>query len=366
MKTKIITCHDVYNVGASLQAYALQHYLINLGHDVEIIDYKPDYLSKHYNIKVVSNPHFDRPIIRNLYLAMKLPGRLKALKSERKKNFDRFRSEKLKLTSKRYHSNEELITELPDADLFICGSDQIWNPLFQNGKDAAFFLDFVPKNKKKVSYAASFAVESISELDKIRMRQWLCKLDAISVREKSGLSILESMGLKGSCVCDPVLLLTREKWDNIIEPFDSEKYLFVYDFDHSPFVVEVVRKIAKERNLKIYSFFESPIADKVLKDVGPQEFLGVIKNAEVVLSNSFHATVFSVIYHTDFYVIERKEAINTRMKDFLTLLGLEECLISKETLKQLNSEINWKNVDEQLIPVIEESKEYLRKISSST
>lgn len=366
MKIKTITCHDVYNVGASLQAYALQQYLMNLGHDVEIIDYKPDYLSKHYNIRAVNNPRFDRPIIRTVYLAMKLPGRLKALKSERKKNFDQFRREKLKLTSKRYHSNEELIAELPDADLFICGSDQIWNPLFQNGKDAAFFLNFVPENKKKVSYAASFAVETISESDKIRMQQWLRKFDAISVREKSGLFILESMGLKGKCVCDPVLLLNREKWDSIIQSFDSEKYLFMYDFDSSAFVMEVVQRIAKERNLKIYSFFESPIADKVLKNLGPQEFLGVIKNADVVLSNSFHATVFSVIYHKEFYVIERDEAINTRMKDFLTLLGLEERLISKEILKILNREVNWKNVDEQLILVIEESKEYLRKISSST
>lgn len=366
MKIKTITCHDVYNVGASLQAYALQQYLMNLGHDVEIIDYKPNYLSKHYNIRAVNNPCFDRPIIRTVYLAMKLPGRLKALKSERKKNFDRFRREKLKLTSKKYCSNEELIIDLPDADLFICGSDQIWNPLFQNGKDAAFFLDFVPENRKKASYAASFAVETISELDKIRMQEWLGSFDAISVREKSGISILERMGLKGKCVCDPVLLLTREKWDSISQPFDSEKYLFVYDFDNSAFMMEVVQRIAKERNLKICSFFESSIADKVLKDLGPQEFLGVIKNADVVLSNSFHATVFSVIYHKEFYVIERNEAINTRMKDFLALLGLEERLISRQTLKLLNREINWKSVEEQIIPVIEESKEYLKKVSSST
>lgn len=365
MKIKTITCHDVYNVGASLQAYALQQYLMNLGHDVEIIDYKPNYLSKHYNIRAVNNPCFDRPIIRTVYLAMKLPGRLKALKSERKKNFDRFRREKLKLTSKKYCSNEELITEMPDADLFICGSDQIWNPLFQNGKDGAFFLDFVPENKKKVSYAASFAVETISEPDKIRMQQWLCKLDAISVREKSGLSILESMGLNGRCVCDPVLLLKREEWDSIMLPFDNEKYLFVYDFDYSAFITEVVQKIAQKRNLKIYSFFESPIADKVLKDVGPQEFLGVIKNADIVLSNSFHATVFSVIYQKEFYVIEREEEINVRMKDFLALVGLEDRLISKETLKISYIEINWKNVEEKILPAVNRSKEYLEKICNS-
>lgn len=105
MKICTITCHDVYNVGASLQAYALQTYLKSLGHDVKIIDYKPDYLSKHYRLDIVSNPKYDKPFLKQAYLLAKLPGRLHML--PRKKAFDSFTAKYLDLT-KRYTSNEEL------------------------------------------------------------------------------------------------------------------------------------------------------------------------------------------------------------------------------------------------------------------
>lgn len=105
MKIKTITCHDVYNYGASLQAYALMSYLKQLGHDVEIIDYKPDYLNNHYKLKVV-NPVYDKPIIKQLYLLAKLIPHLRSLK--RKKLFDTFKHNYLKITSICYANNEEL------------------------------------------------------------------------------------------------------------------------------------------------------------------------------------------------------------------------------------------------------------------
>ena len=113
MKICTITCHDVYNVGASLQAYALQIYLKSLGHDVKIIDYKPDYLSKHYRLDVVGNPKYDKPFVREAYLLAKLPGRLRVL--PRKKAFDSFTAKDLDWTS-RYVSNEELKADPPEAD----------------------------------------------------------------------------------------------------------------------------------------------------------------------------------------------------------------------------------------------------------
>ena len=100
MKIATITCHDVYNYGASLQAYALQHYLESIGHNCQIIDYKPDYLSNHYNLRSVANPRFDKPMLRQLYLMAKLPGRIGSL--SRKRRFDRFTSDYLHLTTTRY------------------------------------------------------------------------------------------------------------------------------------------------------------------------------------------------------------------------------------------------------------------------
>ena len=151
MQIKTITCHDVYNHGASLQAYALQTYLESLGHHVEIIDYKPDYLSSEYKLWVVANPVYDKPFIRLLYLMVKLPNRLYSLK--RKKAFDSFTKNYLKLTNHRFETYDQLNEAGLDADVFIAGSDQIWNTFLPNGTDPAFYLDFTPKTSKRISYA---------------------------------------------------------------------------------------------------------------------------------------------------------------------------------------------------------------------
>ena len=118
MKIKTITCHDVYNVGASLQAYALATYLKSLGHDTEIIDYKPEYL-QHFKLFGSVSGRYNRPILREIYHIVKFPGRLKARLSKRKKQYDIFTAKFLPITSKCYHSNEELKKDPPEADLYV-------------------------------------------------------------------------------------------------------------------------------------------------------------------------------------------------------------------------------------------------------
>ena len=129
MRIKTITCHDVYNAGASLQAYALVTYLRSLGHEAEIIDYKPDYLA-HYRLTGINNPRYDKPVIRELYTLAKLPGRFKARHGKRKKSFDAFTKEFLPTTKRRYISNDDLKQNPPEADVYFAGSDQIWNCFF--------------------------------------------------------------------------------------------------------------------------------------------------------------------------------------------------------------------------------------------
>lgn len=358
MKIKTITCHDVYNAGASLQAYALAQYLTEQGHDVEIINYKPDYLSRHYSLSVVSNPRYDRPLVRQAYLLAKLPGRLAARFGRRKKNFDLFTKTMLHLTAARYDSAEALRREPPEADAYIAGSDQIWNPLFQNGRDAAFFLDFVPAGKKRVSYAASFAVEEIAGEDRARMKPWLEKFDAVSVREASGVRLLEQMGLHGVQVCDPVFLLTREQWAAMA--VQQTGGVFVYDFDGSEQVRDMAAALSQSRRRPIVSVFPMQNAAHVCKDMGPREFLGAIACADVVLSNSFHATAFALIYHKDFFVVERREKINTRMRDLLKSVGLADRLITTAAEMTDAKMIDWENVDMRLLQISERSKAFLR------
>lgn len=358
MRIKTITCHDVYNVGASLQAYALEQYLTEQGYEVEIIDYRPDYLSRHYSLSVVSSPRYDRPLVRQAYLLAKLPGRLAARFGRRKKSFDLFTKTMLQLTAARYDSVEALRKEPPEADAYIAGSDQIWNPLFQNGRDAAFFLDFVPAGKKRISYAASFAVEEIADEDQARMKPWLEKFDAVSVREASGVRLLEQMGLYGIQVCDPVFLLTREQWAAVAVRKNGG--VFVYDFDGSEQVRDMAAALSQSRRKPIVSVFPMQNAAHVCKDMGPREFLGAIAAADVVLSNSFHATAFALLFHKDFFVVERREKINTRMRDLLEGVGLADRMIDSVEEIAGAKMIDWDNVDMRLRQTAERSKAFLR------
>ena len=230
MKIKTITCHEVYNYGASLQEYALLYFLNQLGYQAEAIHYKPDYLSRHFYLWAVNNPKFNIPIIKQLYLLVKLPNRLKIL--PRTKAFDRFHEKYIPTGTVKYTTNEELINNLPDADVFICGSDQIWNSFFQNGKDPAFYLNFVPDEKKKIAYAASFAIDLLEEAVKPLVRKNVSRLDFIGVRETSGVRILNELGIaKAVQVLDPVFLLEKEHWKSEFIHMIDEKYVFVYDFD---------------------------------------------------------------------------------------------------------------------------------------
>ena len=363
MKIKTITCHDVYNSGASLQAYALMKYLQELGHDVEIINYKPVYLDNHHKLLVVNNPRYKQNIIlKSIYIMLKLPGRIFNLKN--KKKFDDFKKNYLKITNKKYVSNEDLKKNLPLADAYIAGSDQIWNTVFKNGKDPAFYLDFVPNNKIKISYAASFATESIDEICKENIKKMINKLNSIAVREISGLNILYSMGIKnGVQVVDPVFLLDKEHWNSLVlnKKF-KEKYIFVYDFDGSEIIEKLAKKISQEKNIKIYTVFRSPYTDKYIKNIGPKEFITYIKNAEYIISNSFHATAFAIIFKKEFFVINRKEKINTRMRDLLILLKIKNRLIDKEISEiNLNNKINYREIQKNLEKACKRSKEYLKK-----
>lgn len=362
MKIKTITCHDVYNLGASLQAYALMEYLTQLGHEVEIIDYKPEYLSRHYKLSLIANPKYEKNIIlKSIYLLLKLPSRLVEKYGKRKREFDKFKREYLKLTARRYTSNQELKRDLPEADLYIAGSDQIWNTLFQNGKDPAFYLKFVPQDKGKISYAASFATANIAQEYSKKIRGWLTRLDCISVRELSGIKILQNLGIdRGNVVLDPVFLLSKDEWENIfLKSFgkQKEKYLLVYDFDNSEHIEKLVKKLSNKNQWKIYSIQKNKYADKVFWKSGPFEFLALIDNAEFVISNSFHATAFSLIFNKQFAVINRKEGINTRMKDLLSVVNLENRMICEEQEEILP--IDYKDVNILLKNKIDESKKYL-------
>lgn len=339
MKIKTITCHDVYNYGASLQAYALQEFLKKCGCEVQIIDYLPDAYGTRYEtfkfkcksgkvFRICKVLPFLKPLFALWWHRKDIPFLGRA------KRFRNFKREYLNCT-RTYHSFRELNESPIDADMFIAGSDQIWNTQYLNGKDPAFYCDFIKGNQVCISYAASFGINNIKEGYEDFVKKQLSKFYAISVREKTGEKIIESLGLKAVTVLDPVLLLTKEEWNSLLNKEFKGNYLLLYDFQmDNPLVKKMVIEIAKTRHLKIYSvndWRQCPYADRNINNAGPIEFLELISEAQFVISTSFHATVFSVIFEKQFITFPLLGHNNSsRMKDFLSEFGLSNRFVENE------------------------------------
>lgn len=352
MDIKTVTCHHVYNYGATLQAYALQEYLESLGHNVEIIDYRlPTHIryelfsvypkGRTYNIVKIF------PLLK--YFLCPIKNRRMLLTWGRKKSFDDFDNNFLHITAKTYHNISELQANPPLADVYIAGSDQIWNTTMLNGKDLGYYLDFGNKEIKRISYAASFGGSKISDVDESFVKDELMNFDAISIREKSGLEILNNLDIKGTVVVDPVFLLSKKQWiEKLGLKERNENYIFLYDFLHDD---EKIRNFALELSkttglplCSINDYSSSSYADKQINDAGPIEFLQYLLNAKFVVSNSFHATAFSLIFQKEFATFPLVSQSNSsRMSDLLSNVGLTYRL-SPVKIDVLNKKIDWKNI----------------------
>lgn len=365
MRIKTITCHDVYNYGAALQAYALQQYLLSKGHEVEIIDYKPDYLSLQYKFWNVpkSSHYYDRAMKSNLFRFLLCcyfaPKRYATF--GRKRKFDNFKKNNLRCT-KRYENYQQLVNCPPQADAYIAGSDQIWNCALPNGKDPSFFLQFGSEKVCRISYAASFSIPEIIDEYIKQIKEWLNSFYAISVRERTGVDILNKLGVDGIEVVDPVFLLSRDDWSVFSGPkkMVDKKYILVYDlYLNDNRLRTEAERLSAEHELAIVSvdaYFKCPYAHKNISSAGPKEFVNLIENADYVITNSFHATAFSVIFNKPFSVYYKYSNIS-RMADFLQNLEMSYCLNAINP--QYN--YNWEMINNRLRDMCEHSFCFLSK-----
>ena len=358
MKIRTITCHQSLNHGAMLQAYALATHLRSLGHDVKVIDYTPPYMNSKHRIP----PSYDYWGVRSLYLLVKWPedyeGRI------RKRVLKPFLHKYIPVTVIRYNSIGQLRQNPPEADLYIAGSDQIWNTTFQNGLDPAFYLDFGTP-KRRISYAASFATPNLADGAEDFVKDKLSRLDAISVREESGRLILKELGYDGVVVVDPVFLLSPEQWKVIDDGQPKqERYILTYDFEKKgESIGTVAKRLARLADCKIYSVspFRQKYAHQNFVNVGPDMFVSLVKNAQCVIGNSFHGAAFSMIFEKDFFVVNRKDGLNVRMQDLLNRYGLSRRLISPDVSDEsLMTDIYYKPVQEKLQQDIDFSKSFLQ------
>ncbi len=312
MRICTITCQNADNHGARLQCYALVRYLQKQGHDVQVIDYRPDYMR---------GPRLwywpGASIKRWAKLFLQISDRIRTVR--RHQCFEKFSKKYIPLT-RIYNSIDELRQDPPEADMYIAGSDQIWNTTFSNGTDPGYYLDFGEKSVRRESFAASFATEDIVPSARDFVKENLKRFDKITVREQSALKILENLGYQGSLQDDPVFLLSAQEWNEIADGTgEGENYVLVYDFYNDDNIKQEALRIAQERDLNIYAVCSMKLsyADKNYVYSGPETFVSLIKNASCVVSNSFHGTVFAMIYRVPFKVIDRPDGLNVRMHDLL-------------------------------------------------
>jgi hypothetical protein len=350
LNIKIITIHAMQNPGSALQAYALQNYL-SRHNNVKIIDYRPNYLYTEGKGVLL---FLKKLLFKKSYFS-------------RKKKFDKFVSENMRLT-KLYYSLEALINDKLDADIFIAGSDQLWNSDFPCGNDRAYYLDFV-QSGKKVSYATSVGKQKIGEENLEILKKYLPSFSMISTREKSTAIFLSGvLNRKVEWVCDPVFLLAKADYMQFVnsEISCNSKYAMVYLSPKSELLDKIVAYY-KELGYKIIlvgGMTKRCQCDQHIKDAGPKEFLSYIYHAEVVISTSFHATAFCHIFHIPFVTILPK-ANGERIMDLLSTTGLQNrAVIDNVDMGLIDTAIDWKQVDIKLNKHIEQSKSYLERAVS--
>lgn len=339
----IITMHRPISFGSSLQAYALQRKIQDLGYDCEIIDYQyPNKLhaTRRNPLKVVMSTiiHY----LMNLFVGM-------PVLFERFR-FMSFRKNYLKL-SQYYKDSESLVANPPNYDIYCTGSDQVWNTNFTK-RDTSFILSFV-KGKKKISYASSFAVDYVLEECVRDFKHYLSQYESISVREKSGIELVENLtGKNALLVCDPTLLLTKEEWFPLAEQSKikiDKPYLLVfiltYSYNPYPEVNHIIDTVQKTLGLHTvvlngnkYDYLRKNTT--VIKNAGPLEFLYLFKNASFIITSSFHGVAFSANFEKPFLAVVDKKGKDSRLMSFIEKVGLEERAIGyNESIVNINNRI---------------------------
>lgn len=394
-KIATITWNSYYNFGTYLQAYALQQFLLSNGYDTTVIDD-----SKF--AKIQTNWRYEAKKIA--WLLLKSFREYKSSNKQAKRLYDEFKKSYLKLD---YCSDSKHLNS--NYDIFVCGSDQIWNPnhLSKNPYASFYYADFT--SKTKIAYAPSIGISSIPSELKTQVANLIKDFKHLSAREDAGCKLLTELSNKEvRSVVDPCLLLDRDKWSRLLdsnlcsssqdkqnlnksnalkstEPV-KRQYILAYFLTNNTNYISAAKAYAQKKGLPLKMFFLNKdyykIADELLT-AGPLEFLNAIKNAEMVFTDSFHASIFAAIFQTQFITFKRFKDVsinqdsknascnqsigavlrnqNSRVENLLSKMGIGEHLLDESQIDQIDNlpDIDFQKVEENIAPYIEESKKYL-------
>lgn len=349
MKICHVTFDHRLNYGSSLQAYALEEVLRRGGHQTALCSFT--------NCQNIIQHHYGR---------QKTLGMMGSLAIYRFvfRQFDKNRIKKYTHTLK--CNQVQTIRRLDtDYDAFITGSDVVWNT-DHNGKSALFYLDFT--SKYKFSYAASFGKGTLNAEDERLAARYLPELDAISVREKSSaINAARFTDKPIDIVVDPVLLLTREDWLAIAEKRERKPYIFVYATYLTDGLPDFLAKLKEETGLEVIwaaAGVKVMLKRKQFRYYSPEEWLGLLDGAEYVVTNSFHATAFSTMFHKNFFSFvpgDGKKGIGSRLYDFLEPFGLENRIYSACPAELDLTPPDFTRADAQIPLLREQSMAFLKR-----
>lgn len=361
----IITFHASHNYGSMLQAYALQRVVTELGYDCEIINFRTAKQKNIYRPFFLRNDHYQSK--RWKLKAIAYP--ILAFNDIRKYNlFEKFIKERMRVTTKTYSTFEELESANLNYDTYISGSDQIWNTACLDF-DKSYYLGFV-KSGKKIAYAPSMGPVSDKDISVAyypMIKDYVKQYDSLSVREEgTAKKINEISGLTPSVMIDPTLLVKSEEWSLMArsQPMVKGEYIFLYTprYDRDLYVEAL--KFAKKNNLKIvvtihdcYGEWKSNKYFKFVTAVGPIEFLNLIKFSKFVISGSFHAVVFSILFSKSFYAYKGMD--DSRISTLLEALQLQKFAVRNDSLNDENNTSLLKMANERILPMLSDSIQFL-------
>lgn len=369
----ILTFHNARNYGACLQTLALQTKLEEMGHSAEIVDYQPAAIEDDFGI-IIKN-HFREACKSPISLIKFVVSTLLHLpwRTVKENKFIAFRQNYYHLSEATYSDNQQLSMAVSQNKMsypfYFFGSDQIWNPAITRGVDPAFYGAFASNESVKASYAASTGTAVPSEEVQSEIKNQLKNLNAISVRESDSKKWLSALTDKEiHTVIDPTLLLTAETWDSYCKKIHIKKpYIFVYVLEINESLISTVTALSKEKNLPVVFFdlknrYGCKAYSKYTAD--PLEFISYLKHAEYVVTNSFHGTVFSIVFKKKFICVPNQKN-PTRMVELLKNLGLENRLYQlNDHAVDIDEDIDFASVHQKLDVLRVQSQNYLEEVFS--
>lgn len=328
LKVALITRHAISNYGSLLQTIATQNVITNLGYECLIIDYirRNESIVKRELTLLGNKPEYNKLIKRLAYLLVRWPMSIIA-----GKRFAKMRKKYLN-TTKLYSDIEQLQKDKPVADIYMTGSDQVWGPVMDGTFDSAYCLSFTADNDKRIAFAASFGRTKFTEETEEFYKKWLSRYETIAVREDSAVHLLNSWGLQAKQVIDPTLMLDSTYWDKFTKAI-KKKYILVYQIHNDKKLDRYAKAVAKKYRLPLIrispSFHQIVRGGKFKFCPDISVFLSYIKNAQCLITDSFHGTAFALNFNTPFVEVLPGET-STRNMSILRLTGLTDRILQDE------------------------------------